>query len=237
MRIVPQCDYGLQGLMDDEYTLYYLYLLSVQRYKHEHSVSHCIAIEPRIDHCCKSGSETGWEYFWWNKFAQNWVIHWCRFFLRCVVGWGGYGFNKVSYQTVRRWKKKLLNGIEVVQVTVSGKAKVSLVRKIIDCYTIKNIANSVAVADAINFETNFAKMKYFCQMDTSYRWFKTVANNPAEQMLKMFPNFNQIQFSNIVTGDETRIDYVHYLLSRSSITPLSNLLSYIPRCSAFSVKG
>ena len=88
-----------------------------------------------------------------------------------------YWSDKVSYETVRRWRKKFLTGTESVKdaaksgrpVTVTGKANVSKVREIIEsdgryCQSSWHIA----IAGAFHFEAYFECTKDFCQMDTAY---------------------------------------------------------------------
>ena len=68
-----------------------------------------------------------------------------------------YGSNKVSYGTVRRWRKNFLTGTESVKdapkfgrpVTVAGKTNVSKVKEIIERdgrYTIWEIAKAVGIS-------------------------------------------------------------------------------------------
>lgn len=134
-----------------------------------------------------------------------------------------YGSDKVSYETVRRWRQKFLTGTESIKdaaksgrpVTVSGKTNVSKVKEIIESdgrYTIRDIAKAVGISLS---RVHFILKRILKVRKISARWIphiltddqKKVRVQTAKRLLKMFPNFNQRQFANIVTGDET---WVHY---------------------------
>ncbi|XP_062593106.1 histone-lysine N-methyltransferase SETMAR-like [Saccostrea cucullata] len=132
-----------------------------------------------------------------------------------------YGSDKVSYETVRRWRQKFLTGTESIKdaaksglpVTVSGKTNVSKVKEIIESdgrYTIRDIAKAVGIS-----RVHFILKRILKVRKISARWIphtltddqKKVRIQTAKRLLKMFPNFNQRQFANIVTGDETGVHY------------------------------
>ncbi|XP_062582211.1 histone-lysine N-methyltransferase SETMAR-like [Saccostrea cucullata] len=134
-----------------------------------------------------------------------------------------YGSDKVSYETVHRWRQKFLTGTESVKdaaksgrpVTVSGKRNVSKVKEIIESdgrYTVRDIAKAVGISLS---RVHFILKRILKVRKISARWIphiltddqKKVRIQTAKRLLKMFPNFNQRQFANIVTGDET---WVHY---------------------------
>lgn len=134
-----------------------------------------------------------------------------------------YGSCKVSYETVRRWKKKFDTGVESVKdagksgrpVTATGKSNVSKVRDMIETdgrHTIRDIARAVGISLS---RTHFILKRILKVRKISARWIPHLLTDyqkrgrvkMAKQLLKKFPKFNQRQFANIVTGDET---WVHY---------------------------
>ena len=91
-----------------------------------------------------------------------------------------FGPSCVSYDTVRRWKKKFESGVE----------------------SIKNAPKSGWPKSASRKEI-VSKIKEIIEEDEQKRQRVKVA----KKLLQMFPKYDKKQFANVVTGDET---WVHY---------------------------
>jgi hypothetical protein len=134
-----------------------------------------------------------------------------------------YGPYCVSYDTVRRWKKKFESGVECIKnASKSGWLKsaprndiVSKMKDIIEGdarFTVRDIARKVGVSIS---SVHFILKKPLRVRNISARWVPHLLTNEqkrqrvkvATKLLQMFPKYDKKQFANVVTGDET---WVHY---------------------------
>ena len=132
-----------------------------------------------------------------------------------------FGPSCVSYDTVRRWKKKFESGVESIKnAPKSGRPKsasrkeiVSKIKEIIEGvarFTVRDIARKVG----ISLSTVHIK-KHLKVRKISARWVPHLLTDEqkrqrvkmAKTLLQMFPKYDKKQFANVVTGDET---WVHY---------------------------
>ena len=131
-----------------------------------------------------------------------------------------FGPSCVSYDTVRRWKKKSVESIK--NAPKSGRPKsasrkeiVSKIKEIIEGdarFTVRDIARKVG----ISLSTFHLILKKHSKVrKISARWVphlltdeqKRLRVKVAKKLLQMFPKYDKKQFANVVTGDET---WVHY---------------------------
>ena len=129
----------------------------------------------------------------------------------------------VSYDTVRRWKKKFGSGVESIQNapksarpnSASRKEIVSQIKKIIEGdarFTGRDIARNVGVSLST---VHFILKKHSKVRNSSARWVPHLLTNEqnmqqvkvAKKLLQMFPAYVKKQFANVVTGDETLVHY------------------------------
>ena len=134
-----------------------------------------------------------------------------------------FGPSYVSYDTVRRWKKKFESGVESIKnAPKSGRPKsasrkeiVSKIKEIIEGdarLTVRDIARKVG----ISLSTVHPILKKHLKVrKISARWVPHLLTDEqkrqrvkvAKKLLQMFPKYDKKQFANVVTGDET---WVHY---------------------------
>ena len=134
-----------------------------------------------------------------------------------------FGPSCVSYDTVRRWKKKFESGVESIKnAPKSGRPKsasrkeiVSKIKEIIEGdarFTVRDIARKVG----ISLETvHLILKKHLKVRKISARWVPHLLTDEqkrqqvkvAKKLLQMFPKYDKKQFANVVTDDET---WVHY---------------------------
>jgi hypothetical protein len=129
-----------------------------------------------------------------------------------------------SHMTVRRWRKKFLIGTESIKLAtkcdrheiVTDKANVSKLKVMTGTRFVilpKLLVHVYRYRGCMSFWSVFWNYEIF--PPDGYRihvyidrWSKTGRVQIAKQLLKMFPKFNQRQFGNIVTGDETWVLYL-----------------------------
>ena len=134
-----------------------------------------------------------------------------------------FGPSCVSYDTVRRWKKKFESGVDSIKnAPKSGRPKsasrkeiVSKIKEIIEGdarFTVRDIARKVG----ISFSTvHLILKKHLKVRKISARWVPHLLTDEqkrqrvkvAKKLLQMFPKYDKKQFANVVTGDET---WVHF---------------------------
>ena len=134
-----------------------------------------------------------------------------------------FGPSCVSYDTVRRWKKKFESGVESIKnAPKSGRPKsasrkeiVSKIKEIIEGdarFTVRDIARK----EGISLSTvHLILKKHLKVRKISARWVPHLLTDEqkrqrvkvAKKLLQMFPKYDKKQFANVVTGDET---WVHY---------------------------
>ena len=133
-----------------------------------------------------------------------------------------FGPSCVSYDTVRRWKKKFESGVESIKnAPKSGRPKsasrkeiVSKIKEIIEGdarFTVRDIARKVGISLSM---VHLLK-KHLKVRKISARWVPHLLTEEqkrqrvkvAKKLLQMFPKYDKKQFANVVTGDET---WVHY---------------------------
>ena len=134
-----------------------------------------------------------------------------------------FGPSCVSYDTVRRCKKKFESGVESIKnASKSGRPKsasrkeiVSKIKEIIEGgarFTVRNITRKVG----ISLSTVHLILKKHLKVRKIYaRWVPHLLTDEqkrqrvkvAKKLLQMFPKYDKKQFVNVVTGDET---WVHY---------------------------
>ena len=135
-----------------------------------------------------------------------------------------FGPSCVSYDTVRRWKKKFESGVESIKnAPKSGRPKsasckeiVSKIKEIIEGdarFTVRDIARKVGISLS---KVHLILKKHLKVRKISARWVPHLLTDEqkrqrvkvAKKLLQMFPKYDKKQFANVVTGDET---WVHYL--------------------------
>ena len=131
--------------------------------------------------------------------------------------------NEVSYATVTRWVKKFKSGCDSIYDApksgrpCSGTSK-DMVEKV--CNVVKSDAklntHQIASIVGISAASVFRILKRNLKMRRiTARWIphllsdkqKHVRLQTAKKLLKMFPEYQRKQFSDIITGDET---WVHF---------------------------
>ena len=134
-----------------------------------------------------------------------------------------FGHSCVSYDTVRRWKKKFESGVESIKnAPKSGRPKsasrkeiVSKIKEIIEGdarFTVRDIALKVGISLST---VHLILKKHLKVRKISARWVPHLLTDEqkrqrvkvAKKLLQMFPKYDKKQFANVVTGDET---WVHY---------------------------
>ena len=129
----------------------------------------------------------------------------------------------MSYDTVRRWKKKFESGVESIKnAPKSGRPKsasrkeiVSKIKEIIEGdarFTVRDIARKVGISLST---VHLILKKHLKVRKISARWVPHLLTDEqkrqrikvAKKLLQMFPKYDKKQFANVVTGDET---WVHY---------------------------
>ena len=134
-----------------------------------------------------------------------------------------FGPSCVSYDTVRRWKKKFESGVESIKhASKSGRPKsasrkeiVSKIKEIIEGdarFTVCDIARKVGISLST---VHLILKKPLKVRKISARWVPHLLTDEqkrqrvkvAKKLLQMFPKNDKKQFANVVTGDET---WVHY---------------------------
>ena len=134
-----------------------------------------------------------------------------------------FGPSCVSYDTVRRWKKKFESGVESIKnAPKSGRPKsasrkeiVSKIKEIIEGdarFTVRDIARKVGIPLST---VHLILKKHLKDRKISARWVPHLLIDEqkrqwvkvAKKLLQMFPKYDRKQFANVVTGDET---WVHY---------------------------
>ena len=134
-----------------------------------------------------------------------------------------FGPSCVSYDTVRRWKKKFESGVESIKnAPKSGRPKsasrkeiVSKIKEIIEGdarFTVHDIARKVGISLSM---VHLILKKHLKVRKISARWVPHLLTDEqkrqrvkvAKKLLQMFPKYDKKQFANVVTGDET---WVHY---------------------------
>ena len=132
-----------------------------------------------------------------------------------------FGPSCVSYDTVRRWKKKFESGVESIKnapkwgrpKSASRKEIVSKIKEIIEGdarFTVRDIARKVGISLST---VHLILKKHLKVRKISARWVPHLLTDEqkrvrvAKKLLQMFPKYDKKQFANVVTGDET---WVHY---------------------------
>ena len=134
-----------------------------------------------------------------------------------------FGPSCVSYDTVRRWKKKFESGVESIKnASKSGRPKsasrkkiVSKIMEIIEGdarFTVRDIARKVGISLST---VHLILKKHLKVRKISARWVPHLLTDEqkkqqvkvAKKLLQMFPKYDKNQFANVVTGDETRVHY------------------------------
>ena len=133
-----------------------------------------------------------------------------------------FGPSCVSYDTVRRWKKKFEFGVESIKnAPKSGRPKsasrkeiVSKIKEIIEGdarFTVRDIARKVGIS---LLTVHLILKKNLKVRKISARWVHLLTDEQkrqrvkvAKKLLQMLPKYDKKQFANVVTGDET---WVHY---------------------------
>ena len=134
-----------------------------------------------------------------------------------------FGPSCVSYDTVRRWKKKFESGVESIKnAPKSGRPKsasrkeiISKIKEIFEGdarFTVPDIARKVGISLST---VHLILKKHLKVRKISARWVPHLLTDEqkrqwvkvAKKLLQMFPKYDKKQFANVVTGDET---WVHY---------------------------
>ena len=132
-----------------------------------------------------------------------------------------FGPSCVSYDTVRRWKKKFESGVESIKnAPKSGRPKsasreeiVFKIKEIIEGdarFTVRDIARKVGISLST---VHLILKKHLKVRKISARWVPhLLTDEQKRQRVKvakkqMFPKYDKKQFANVVTGYET---WVHY---------------------------
>ena len=134
-----------------------------------------------------------------------------------------YGPSCVSYDTVRRWKKRFESGVEFIKnapksgrpKSVSRKEIVSKINEVIEGgarLTVHDIALKVGMSLST---VHLILGEHLKDRKISARWVPHLLTGEQKRqrvkvainLLQMFPKYDKKQFVNFVTGDET---WVHY---------------------------
>ena len=130
-----------------------------------------------------------------------------------------FGPSCVSYDTVRRWKKKFESGVESIKnAPKSGRPKsasrkeiVSKRKEIIEGdarFTVRDIARKVGISLS---KVHLILKKHLKVRKISARWVPHLLTDEqkrqrvkvAKKLLQMFPKYDKKQFAKVVTGEET----------------------------------
>ena len=128
-----------------------------------------------------------------------------------------FGPSCVSYDTVRRWKKKFESGVESIKnapksgwpKSASRKEIVSKIKEIIEGdarFTVRDIARKVGISLSM---VHLILKKHLKVRKISARWVPHLLTDEqkrqrvkvAKKLLQMFPKYDKKQFANVVTGD------------------------------------
>ena len=134
-----------------------------------------------------------------------------------------FGPSCVSYDTVRRWKKKFESGVESIKnAPKSGRPKsaspkeiVSKIKEVIEGdarFSVRDIARKVGISLST---VHLILKRHLKVKKISARWVPHLLTDEqkrqpvkvTKKLLQMFPKYDKKQFANVVTGDET---WVHY---------------------------
>ena len=134
-----------------------------------------------------------------------------------------YGPSCVSYDTVRRWKKKFESGVESIKnalksdrpKSASGKEIVSKIKEIMEGdarFTVHDITRKVGISLST---VHLILKKHLKVRKISARWVPHLLTDEqkrqqvkvAKKLVHLFPKYDKKEFANVVTGDET---WVHY---------------------------
>ena len=134
-----------------------------------------------------------------------------------------YGPSRVSYDTVRRWKKKFESGAESIKnapkygrpISAYRKETVSKIKEIIEGdarFTVRDIARKVGISRST---VHLILKKHLKCRKISARWVSQLLTDEkkrqrikvAKKLLQMFPKYDKKQFANFVKGDETLVYY------------------------------
>ena len=145
-----------------------------------------------------------------------------------------FGPSCVSYDTVRRWKKKFESGVESIKnAPKSGRPKsasrkeiVSKIKEIIEGdakFKVRDIARKVGISLST---VHLILKKHLKVRKISARWVPHLLTDEqkrqrvkvAKKLLQMFPKYDKKQFANVVTGDKT---WVHYF---EPVRKVSNMI-------------
>jgi histone-lysine N-methyltransferase SETMAR len=129
----------------------------------------------------------------------------------------------VSYDRVRRWKKKFESGVECIKnapksARPKSASRNEIVSKIKDIikgdarFTVRDIARKVGISLST---VHFILKKHLKVRNISARWVphllideqKRQRVKVDKKLLQMFPKYDKKQFANVVTGDETWVYY------------------------------
>ena len=138
-----------------------------------------------------------------------------------------YGPSCVSYDTIRRWKKKFDSGVESIKnAPKSGRPKsasrkeiVSKIKEIIEGdarFIVLDIAQKVGISLSM---VHLILKKHLKVRKISARWVphqltdeqKRQQVKVAKKLLQMFPKYDKKQFANVATGDETWVHYFEHI--------------------------
>ena len=141
-----------------------------------------------------------------------------------------YGPSCVTYDTVRRRKKKFESGIESIKnAPKSGRTKsasrkeiVSKIKEIIEGdarFTVHDIARKVDTLSTVHLILK----KHLKVRKISARWMPHLLTDEqkrqrvkkAKKLLQMFPKYVKKQFANFVTDDEIWVHYFERLAVRT----------------------
>ena len=134
-----------------------------------------------------------------------------------------FGPSCVSYGIGRRWKKKFESGVESIKnAPKSGRPKsasrkeiVSKIKEIIEGdarFTVRDIARKIGISLST---VHLILKKHFKVRKISARWVPHLLTDEqkrqwvkvAKKLLQMFSKYDRKQFANVVTGDETWVNY------------------------------
>ena len=152
-----------------------------------------------------------------SKLAQNLVVLLKQLMTELSTA---YGPSCVSYDSVRRWKKKFESGVESnkkcteirLAKSESRKEIVSKIKEIIEGDAVRDIARKVGISLST---VHLILKKHLKVSKISARWVPHLLTDEqkrqrvkvAKKLLQMFPKYDKKQFANVVTGDAT---WVHY---------------------------
>ena len=146
------------------------------------------------------------------KLAQILVVLWRSWWLKIFTA---FGPSCVSYDTVRRWKKKFESGVESIKnAPKSGRPKsasrkeiVSKIKEIIEGdarFTVRDIARKVGISLST---VHLILKKHLKVRKISARWVPHLLTDEqkrqrvkvAKKLLQVFPKYDKKQFANVIT--------------------------------------